>query len=73
MPKILLNSRVSGNKIIRGGSRWFVRKDTAKGVFVWSFFFFFFGVFFFWGVFFLIAWYKKNKKKTVKLFFPSPW
>lgn len=63
LPKILLNSRVSGNKYLRGNVLT-GRKGQQKSVFVWLFGVFF-GVFFLWGVFFfLIAWYKKKKKKT---------
>lgn len=70
LPKILLNSRVSGNKQTKKSLRGNVltcQKGHRKTFFclvVWGFFFVFsfFGVFFF----FLTAWYKKKKKKKEK-------
>lgn len=66
LPKILLNSRVSGNKNYLRGNVLTGWKGHSKKFFclvVWGFFcVFFFGVFFF----FLTAWYKKKKKKQEK-------
>lgn len=75
LPKILLNSRVSGNKYLRGnvltGQKGHSKKVFLFGCLGFSFGVSFFGVFFF---FFLTAWYKKKKEKDkVKLLFPSSW
>lgn len=60
LPKILLNSRVSGNKYLRGSvlTGWKGHSKKCFCLVVWGFFVFSF----FLGGVFLTAWYKNKTK-----------